>query len=95
MSVGFCTAVSYSDPQTVSQKLLGFADSYLYLGCGRVEVISGFTKDGREAVINDSSASSCLITALKVLSYFYGDPSSPRSHYQNRAALLHTQFLSA
>ena len=70
MSVRFCTVVNYRDPQTVSQKLLGFADSYLTLGCGRVEVILGFTKDGKEAVIHDSRRSSCLVTALKIVSYF-------------------------
>lgn len=72
MSVGFCTVVRFSEPQTVSQKLIGFFDSYLSLGClgcKRVEALHGFAKDGKIAVVDDSSRSSCLATALKIVSY--------------------------
>lgn len=68
--VGFFTAVSFGDqPKSCSQSLLETVDSYFYLCGKKAYVIPGNLQQGSEGTILRNDSSTCLVTAIKVISY--------------------------
>lgn len=71
-AIGFFTPITFNNlPKSFSQSLLENIDSYFPQPEKIAHVVQGEAVDGREGVVLlNGTSSSCLVTALKVASYF-------------------------